>query len=377
MAQSNQSDWDALLRDLRARSAIPGSDAMADTLAQGVLAAPAAVAFWIRQRAPQLAAKPELRLAIIGAEMVDAADGGRWYQCVPAILGCSARVDVTLVGDSLETACKSAASRHAPEIPARLVRAPFREFVGVTSVGEFDIAFLFQPGLQKHRGWLEDGSLGTLIAAGVAVVASAYEEDEAQVDGWVAESYGYRQAGEPLVNPLFLDLSDGVSAIRWGRALWQFDSTLPVAGSVPDRSRLDALDLLTRMVMHSMATGTPAPFAPGAPVELRSSQGAVLRAIHIFDGRLVDPASRAVFRFAATGELVPSGELTTMDMTSWPGVDAREIERAMWGARIKATRLAEWHGVATWAEAGEDKARAMYRELRARAARRLGLETRD
>jgi hypothetical protein len=367
------SGWPALLEALRRQPPQPLPAALDAALARAVLAAPAAIAWWIAHRAPSLAARPRLRVLVAGAELIDAADDGRWYQYVPALLGSAARLEATLLGDRLEAAPDSAAARHAPATPARRVRASLGSFLREAGSGGFDAVFLFQPGLQKHRGWLEDGSLAALVRAGVPVVCSAYGEDEAQVDGWVAQCHGYAVDGPVLLNPFFLELSDAASSIRWGRALWRFGARAPAAGAAPDRARLQALDTLSRMVMHSMTQGEPPRFAPGATIELRAAHGAVLRAVHLFDGRLVDPASGELWRLAADGELRALGRLEPAQLAARPGPQAGELEHAIWAAGVKAAHLRDWYGEPAAApEPGAARARRMYAELRARAERALG-----
>jgi len=96
-------DWGGLLETL---SRSPDGAALAEasrSVAMGVLAAPAAVARWIAERAPGLMERSPLRLLIVGAERLDAVDRGRWYHLIPALLGVEGRVDVTLVGERLHT----------------------------------------------------------------------------------------------------------------------------------------------------------------------------------------------------------------------------------------------------------------------------------
>lgn len=365
-------DWDGLIAAL---AALPGSSFFRELdggLARAVLAAPAALALWIAHRVPQLAAHERLRLLVIGAETVDAADEGRWYSLLPRLLSAGFEVEATLVGSALDPGFVSAAARFAPPRPARLLRTELAEFLGGHDAGAFDLAVVFQPGMQKNRGWLADASLARAIAAGAPLIASSYDTDEAEVDRWVLECYGYGVSGEVLLNPFFLELGDGGAQVRWGRALWQFAGRVPPPGYTVDGNGLAALDTLTRMVMHSMAVVDAPSFTPGAPVRLQGSGGRRADLIHIFDRRFVDPATRRMLMLTGEGELRGCGELAAADLAAYPGPAAREIERAMWAARVKAERLLSQYPAGTTAESADATASRMLAEMRERARRLFG-----
>lgn len=339
-------------------------------VAAAVLAAPVALAWWIANRAPHLARQDRLRILVIGAETVDAPDQGRWYALLPVLLGSDARIETTLVGDSLDVAFSSSLVGYAPEVAAHCVRSSFADFVREEGVHPFDIAVVFHPGMQKNRGWLEDGSLAKMIASSAAVIASAYEEDEFEVDRFVIEAHGYSVEGGALINPFFLDLSDVQTTIRWGRVLWRFEKRVPgIPGMEPDRAKLAGLDMLTRMVMHSMLTVGAASFAPGTKVSFRSSTGASINLIHIFDNYFVDPATRRMQRLSPAGEFQAGGELSAAEMAAYPEVTPRDIERAIWAARIKVERLMPYYPESREPDSGSARAQSMLAGLRSRAAR--------
>lgn len=363
------SNWDELIAAIAAQ---PGCSALAGinpTLAQAVLAAPAAIALWIARRMPRLLAERRLRLLVIGAELVDAVDQGRWYAMLPLLLGVDLESAVTLVGADLDPSFVSPAEALAPSRPAPCARARLVDYLGENRSAEFDIAVIFHPGLGKHRGWLEDGSFARLIAGGVQLVASAYEEDEFEMDRWVVESYGYSVLEDPVINPFFLDLDHEQTRVRWGRALWGFGPSVPATGFVPDAERLAALDTLTRMVMHSMThVGAPG-LDPGVRVELKAQTGARLELMHIFDGRFVDPGTFDLLRLNPEGALERCGKLSGGELASYPGAGARALERAIWAARIKAAHLLPSYPPPKNPVAPEEKAKEMYATLRSRAAK--------
>jgi hypothetical protein len=332
-------NWDALLVELAKNAEWRFPDQVSRRIAAAVLAAPAAIALWIAKRLPRLADHDRLRVLVIGAETVDAVDEGRWYALMPHLLGRQCTVDATLLGDQLDAGFSSDAAHLAPGRPARRVRTTLGDFLRQENVAGYDIAVVFHPGMQKNHAWLEDGSLARIVASGVPLLASAYEEVECEMDQWVIESYGFAARGEALLNPFFLDLSDARTTIQWARTLWLFGPQVPAPGQVPDRDRLEALDLLTRMVMHSMLEGPAPAFEPGARIELQSSTGVRRSLIHVFDRYCVDPDTRKLVQLTPAGELREYGVLSPEEVSTYPASSTRDIDRALWAARIKAERI--------------------------------------
>jgi hypothetical protein len=367
-------DWEALLAALAARPRWAALARLPAASARAALAAPVALAFWIAHRAPELAARARLRLLVIGAEALDAADEGRWYALLPELLDARFAVEATLVGAALDPEAASAGAALAPPAPARRRPGRLADFLREADRAAFDLAVVFHPGLQVHREWLEDGSLAQLLSAGVPLLASSYETDEFEMDRWVLECYGFAVAGDALVNPFFLELGEPEAPARWGRALWRFAERVPAAGTPPDRARLAALDLLTEMVMDSMLEEAAAAPAPGERVQLHASTGARRELIHVFDRHFADPETHRLWYLAPDGEMRAAGELPASDFEAWPGPGAREIERAVWAARIKAERLLARRSPRAGGEQRVERAARMRASLRARALAMLGGE---
>jgi len=358
--------WQALISELALRDGFAFLRGVPVSVASAVLAAPAAIARWLALRAPQLALAPSLSILVIGAETTDAPDQGRWYQLLPQLLETSLQVAVTLVGAELDTRFASAAAAHAPGTPAQCFHCGLAEFLAQHDALDFDLAAVFQPGLQKHQLWLAEGGFARLIATGVPCIASSYEVDEYEMDRWVLECYGYHASTEPVLNPFFLDLGDARTGVRWGRALWQIE-TAPSTGFRVDRGRLTALDTLTRMVMHSMTeVGAPSP-GYGMPVELQSSDGKRMPLVHVFDNRFVDLANGHVVHLTAGGQAEEAGKIPQDALLRYPGMEAREIERAVWAADIKSRYLLESYPLRAAADDALT-ARGMLAAMRGRTA---------
>ena len=355
-------DWGGLLETL---SRSPDGAALAEasrSVAMGVLAAPAAVARWIAERAPGLMERSPLRLLIVGAERLDAVDRGRWYHLIPALLGVEGRVDVTLVGERLHTDFDSPLRAVAPGEAAQSFVGTLGAFLQVTDAPAPDLAFVFHPGFQKNRGWLRDRSLSRLIAAGVPVVAVSYGVDEYEMDRWVVECHGFSVAETLLLNPFYVDLGEANVPVRWGRALWCFAPVATLAELSVDNERLAALDRLGDMVLHSM-TLERVPRAPyGAMIELRGGNGAGRRCIYLFDDFVCDPVDGAIMALSSGG-LARVAQLSAEDLVRYPGAGGSGLERAVWAADVKHRHLMPLYPPARAGNSVQGLARTMYANL--------------
>lgn len=331
---SRHADWQSLIDTLRLR--VPSLADVPIPVTSAVLAGPCAIAWWIAARAPALAEGESLSLLIVGAETTDVPDEARWYQLLALLLDRDFPVQVTLVGLELDSAFASSAAAHAPSLPASAHRKSLAGFLADHGNAPIDLAFVFHPGLQKHRGWLERSGFPMLLSRAIPLVCAAYEMDEYEMERWVVEAYGYGASVAPLLNPFFLDLSDEKTTTRWGRVLWQIE-TAPHASATPDPRRLASLDTLNRMVLHSMTLNISSPGC-GIPVDLCASTGAAIKLVHVFDNRYLDARTREIV-LLDKGKLTSLKRLPAEENASYPGDDAREIERAMWAASIKERYL--------------------------------------
>jgi hypothetical protein len=358
-------DWDALLAGLGAHDAMRAAAGAPRPVVQGVLAAPVAIARWIAERAPHLRDCVTLRLLVLGAEKLDAVDSGRWYQALPWLLGTTQAVEAELVGRELAAGFGSPLASVAPRLSARCHADALACFLDRARPLAFDLAVMFHPGFPKHQGWLHDGSLARLLAAGVPLVAAAYEADEYEMDRWVIECHGFTVTGEPLFNPFFLDFGEPANPVRWGRALWQFGSAVPAPGHRVDDERLHALDELGRMVMHSMQLQQVPLQSYGALVDGRAEDGSQLRLVYVFDCYFVDLRQGTVLAYR-DGALQRVAEIAPAELSSYPGAQASELERAVWAAGIKARHLLPLYEQPVQEAASHTQARAMHADLQAK-----------
>lgn len=359
-------DWNELIARV---AADPAGACLADAsrgTAQGVLAAPAAIACWLAQS--EAVPQGELRLLVIGAEKLDAVDEGRWYQLLPVLLGCEMSVEVTLVGDRLDHRFDSPLRAMAPAKAARMQVGRLADYFQSEPSPRVDLAVLFHPGFQKHRGWLEDGSLRRLAALGAPVVSISYEADEAELEGWVVACHGFEALGAPVLNPFYLDFSDGSSRVHWGRAMWRLQVRPDSAGQPVDRARLDALDRLGDMVLHSIDLKQPVMASYGRQLALKTAAGHRLALIYVFDEFLVDPNDGGLFVLRA-GKLEKIGMLPASDLAAYPGASASELARAVWAADIKHRHLLARYERNVDAAELHRRARGMHAELEGKVER--------
>ena len=360
-------DWRSLIAALAQAPAFEALDDARSETAAAVLAAPAAIARWIALKAPQLTEKPRLRLLVLGAESTDAVDQGRWYQAIPRLLGIDAALEVHLLGAELEANFSSSIAAHAPPLAAHTQRAALADFLAESGGERFDLAVLFQPGFQKHRGWLKEGGIANLLTAGTLLMGASYASDEYEMERFVLECHGFGASPTSMPNPFFLELGDAQSSIRWGSELWQIE-TPPPHGFRPDDARLLALENLNRMVLHSMSVvGAPSPLC-GAMTELSATDGRRRALLHVFDLRFVDPDDGVLYRLDGDA-LQHCGVLPDAELARYPRDAASHLERALWAADIKSRFLLEGYPASAVAVDGMDRARGMFDTLRARAAR--------
>lgn len=356
-------DWAPLTAELRTVGGVP--EAMPQGVTRAVLAGPCAVAWWIAHRAPHLASRETLSLLIVGAETADAPDQGRWYQLLPTLLGApSLHVTVTLVGLELDLAFASSAAAFAPHVAAHGSRTSLGHFLRARADAPFDLAFAFHPGLQKHRGWLGSDAFPRLIAR-TPLVCVAYGQDEYEMERWVVEAYGFGADSAALVNPFYLDVSDARTSIRWAHVLWSID-TAPAPDHSRDERRLEALDTLNRMVMHSMVRSQVNAPAFGTEVALVASDGTRRPLVHVADNRFMDAISGQLLKLHE-GSLEVVGSIDA-DAASYPGAAASELERALWAAQLKSVYLLGTYDD-TEVEAPPHVAGRMLVDLRTRLAR--------
>lgn len=256
------------------------------------LAAPAAVALWIRRFHPELAARRSLCLAVVGAVGADSVDDGRWYQYLPWLLDApELEVSVHLVGPELISAIDENAPSRTPRgtvatdiferLPAFrnafLYACPVSEFLRQTSA-EFDLFFAFNPDLlRSFEEWTDEKELPALCARGVPLAVTSNSEERMHADTWALKTLGYTvyaPLGSGLWrNPFEVLTPEGA----WAGYLWEITRG-PEPGFVPNDEAMREFHMFSQLSRYySQRIGTQFPLYAGRLIMLAHERDDELR----------------------------------------------------------------------------------------------------
>ena len=177
-------EWKYLLAALKdnPRSSFISTEAI--PVQKLVLAAPSAISAFILRYAPQICNLEKINILVIGAEMFDAVDNGRWYQLISDFCSSSCKVDATLVGPDVftesqrQTRLNFMVSTRYPEaviIKSRLEDAQI-------DLSSFDLFVFFQPGIARHQHERMEGTLPLIVKTGKPIMATSFNWDEYAMD---------------------------------------------------------------------------------------------------------------------------------------------------------------------------------------------------
>lgn len=161
------------------------------------LAMPAAIAWWLRVRRPDLLLKDELRIALLGAEKMEFLS---LFGMVPSLCGAAhIRLSIDVVGpDAIGLMSQWGLAEVSLEA----------DMVGsYAATGErlkgLDLAVAFHPGFEEHcDGWLVyDDGLDLISEAGVEIMCASYAPEEFAMDAEFAAACGMK-ATDCVENPL-------------------------------------------------------------------------------------------------------------------------------------------------------------------------------
>lgn len=303
-----------------------------DEALRKALAPVLALAKGMEHFAPQLLRKERIRLAVVGAEWLDALDDGRWYALLGVLLGRDVAVEGLLVGPQLESgAVASVNALVAGAPPFGRVPESLQAFVAGDHDAP-DLAVLFQPGLDSDAGLLEAPGPGPLLEAGVPVLGSSYSRDEFLMEREVLRAFGYGCRG-PVDNPLALDL--GHAEARWGAVLWALEPSA-AQGKEPDRAAVAQVQRLSRMLAHSKLQGMLIPLERlGESAGIPGRDGGEREMIWLFDAFYVERDSGVVFGVEGNALRPTDVKIGAEDMAAYPREAGAGLDRALWAARLK------------------------------------------
>jgi hypothetical protein len=297
-----------------------------------VLVAPATVALCVRDAGLAERSTP-LRLMLLGASGLDWIDDGQWYRLLQPLLGGSWGVEATAyVGDraALRQSTVPAALEHSLGIRTRV-----EDGYGPTEAlaAQFDLAVTFRPGFAHGEVGAGEPPVRALVRAGLPVYACDFGPLLQTLDRAFAASYGVSSRSVACPNPYRL-----VSRRRgenWAGTITRFVD-VDAATTAPDAERLAVLRLAAEMVLDSCVAGrAEPPYPPGSVVAARGVRG---RAVHVFDGLLVDESHGLYEVPSRGGRARRVGSLSGLYAEIASDFDASwsELDRFLWGATLKA-----------------------------------------
>lgn len=295
-----------------------------------------ALATALEQYAPAMLLKERLRIAVLGAEWLDALDSGRWYSLLGPLLGRALSVEGYLVGPQLESGSLGAVHALVAEAPAfEGVRGTLQQFLEGKS-RPIDLAVIYQPGLDSDTALLVPPGPAPLLEAGIPVLGSSYSKDEFLMEREILHAFGY-ECDEPVDNPLALDL--GREEARWGAVLWALKAARPPR-SEPDREAVAAVQRLSRMLAHSKLQGMLIPLERlGDSFGIPRREGGERQMIYLFDAFYVARDSGDVFMVEGNALRPTEVHIPAVDMQAYPEAVDTGLDRALWAARLKEKYL--------------------------------------
>jgi hypothetical protein len=327
--------WRYLLRWLvrdqnRALGAIPQKDLTARLLSVVTLAR------WIGWQGLVSRRPGRLRVAIVGAEELDAFDKGKWYGLLPSLLGADWEPEVSFVGPKLKLS-GSRFPRLGPDslgpVEVRLYQEALRDCWNSLDPDSLDLVMLFQPGFENHQEWFSGPDLMLLASSGIPVGVSSYGRDEYFIDREVLAAYGFADQGDAQENPFFMEM--GHENVRWGHTLWRLGEEVPADGFLPHRERLQAVGRLSRTLAWWYRAGfTNRPLEFGTERETVLPGAGRARLIYLMGDLYARPNTGELLR-NRKGEWQPLPMSIPADLLKRrPLPIVESLEGALWAAEV-------------------------------------------
>ena len=154
------------------------------------------IAWWICRFKRELLDAKSLRIAILGAESLDAGENGRIYQFLPWLLSRpELQVEVCLVGPNLKKQSKSSGKSNLEidQIASSCIATCGDWWSTKGKNIGIDLFVAFNPGLESHwEEWLDDKELPTLMRNDIPLAIFSYDFAEAERDRHILEGFGFK-----------------------------------------------------------------------------------------------------------------------------------------------------------------------------------------
>ncbi|MGF6596340.1 hypothetical protein P3T23_001047 [Paraburkholderia sp. GAS448] len=351
--------WGLLRRSLEGNASWDILKGAPNELQHLVLAAPCAVALWLRRFRPDLLARPTLHIVVADADCcgIDCVDSGKWYQFIPLLANAP---------------CLRVTVEFLSRVPARRTRHPntctitplferahllqsatiFDSKLGAAveqcSERAIDLVFCFTPDF-GHRSteWFAETELPAAVRLGIPVGFAAQSKAEFFENQWLVDAYGYATCGRPVENPfdyVMGDYCDDLSP-RHAHILWALNPRLPDYGFAPDAYRLAQFaDYHAWLDDKGFEFGRSAQFAvPGERIEELELEGED-STVFLANGMIVNmhngECGQVVWDLGQHHYFEPAVCLSDGVLSSYPENPKFSFERALWS--VEASKEASF-----------------------------------
>ena len=165
---------------------------------------PPICAAWSAAQYASLLNNKKIRIAILGVDYVDSGLDGRLYSLLPWLLGKpNLEIEIELIGPELETKSRAKALDKFGLPIAGIHKMTCGKLWAERKDHDFDLLFIFHPGLESHVDeWMHPNELPLILASGIPLVVFSYDLDEAERDAAILIAYGATISARPRVFPL-------------------------------------------------------------------------------------------------------------------------------------------------------------------------------
>jgi|JI10StandDraft_1071094.scaffolds.fasta_scaffold11723_10 TPR repeat protein len=321
------------------------------------LAMPAAIARWLKCRRPDLLARGELRIALLGASKMEFLS---MFGVVPALCGTQGlKLSLDLVGPETP----GVLTEWGLDVVRALPQSAGAYASRAANLDGLSLAVAFHPGLEKHcKEWIvDDDGFVRIAEAGIDIMCASYAPEEYLMDAAYATAFGL-EAVECEQNPLRFGRGEGEPGIDtwscWG--LWRLRSG-PAGARGDDAERvMDELDSVANMAASLIKGDGEAGVNHGDLRKLGRRlllrcDGAYEEYVRLVRGFAVRTSNGELVRVVgedlggSVGTSVPAGL-----MRSLPAEDASWVDKARWTNAVWRQRLLPW------LERGHDRASTLH-----------------